>query len=113
MEKFPVQPMHNNILIRKVDLVSESKIIIAGQKEQTQNTARVLAVGPGRFAGDQLIPVAVQPGDLILTGGIVSVYKVGNEEFALINENSVVGKVDESLVKVEDLGEPTSDILAI
>lgn len=102
MSDFLIQPMHNNILIRKVDLVEESKIVVAGQKNQTQNTARVLAVGPGRVIGDKQIPCCVKPGDLILTGGQVAVYRVANEEFALISENSVVGIVDESKVEIKE-----------
>ena len=94
--------MHNNLLIRKVDLVEESQIIVAGQKTQTQNTARVLAVGPGRYIGEKQIPCCVKPGDLILTGGQVAVYRVADEDFALISENSVVGIVDESKVTVKE-----------
>lgn len=102
MSDFIVQPMHNNILIKKVDLVEESKIIVSGQKEQTQNTARVLAVGPGRRVGSELVPPCVKPGDLILTGGQVAVYRVANEEFALISENSVVGIINEEMVEVKE-----------
>lgn len=103
MSDFIVQPMHNNLLIKKVDLVEEAKIVVAGQqKEQTQNTARVLAVGPGRRVGAELVPVCVKVGDLILTGGQVSTYRVADEKFALISENSVVGIVNESLVKVKE-----------
>lgn len=101
MSQFPIQPMHNNLLIKKVDLVEESLIVVAGEKEQTQNTARVLAVGPGRYSGKDLIPCSVKPGDLILTGGVLSLYKVGKEEFTLISENSVVGIIDESKIKVQ------------
>jgi co-chaperonin GroES (HSP10) len=102
MSDFVVQPVHNNILIKKVDLIEETKIVLPGEKEQTQNTARVLAVGPGRYHGDTLIPVSVKPGDLIITGGHVSVYRVAGEEFCLISDNSVVGLVDESKVKVSE-----------
>lgn len=107
-QEYVVQPMHNNILIQKVDLVEESKIILADKKEQTQNTARVLAVGPGRQVGETLIPVGVSPGQLILTGGMIAVYRVGHEEFCLINENSIVGIVDESKVTVSE-GEEESE----
>lgn len=102
MSDFIVQPMHNNILIKKVDLVEESKIVVAGKKNQTQNTARVLAVGPGRRLGPELVPPCVKAGDLILTGGQVAVYRIADEEFALISENSIVGIVNEDLVKIEE-----------
>lgn len=106
MSDFIVQPMHNNLLIRKVDFVEPEdtpRIINAdGTKANgtpdTQNTALVLAAGPGRIVGDKIIPCSVKAGDYIVTGGLVSKYVVGKEEFALINENSVVGKINVDLL---------------
>jgi co-chaperonin GroES (HSP10) len=98
MSNFLLQPLHNNLLIEKEDLVQESKILLPGEKEGTQNTARVLAVGPGRYSGDTLIPCTVKVGDLIVTGGVISEYKIGTQKFGLISENSVVAIVNEDLL---------------
>lgn len=98
MSDFLLQPLHNNLLISKEDLVQDSRFILPGEKEGTQNTARVLAVGPGRYAGETLIPCFVKPGDLVVTGGIIAEYRIGDQKFGLISENSVVAVVREDLL---------------
>lgn len=105
-EEFIVQPMHNNLLIRKVDFVEQdaAPVIVktdgtkASKEPGSQNTALVLATGPGRHIGTELVECMVKPGNYIITGGLISKYVVGDEEFALINENSVVGIVNTDLL---------------
>ena len=114
-DNFIAQPLHNLVFIRQVELVNNSSgLILPGDSEQTQAVAEVIAVGPGRYVGDQLVPVCVKPGDLVLIGGSFNLVKLAEEEFIPVSENSLMGIVDRSQVQIkESKDEPASSILAV
>lgn len=100
-KEYPIKPMMNNILIEKVDLIKRT-IVIEGGKD-SENVARVLAVGPGRLVGDKIIPVGVSVGDHIVVGGNFNTYRAGHKRFMLMSENSVVAVItDLDAVLIED-----------
>jgi chaperonin GroES len=64
----PYIPLNDFVLIRRIDESEESvgSILIPEQAKKKSNKAEVLAVGSGRVIGEQLIPIDLIPGDVVL-----------------------------------------------
>jgi co-chaperonin GroES (HSP10) len=70
--------------------VSSSGIYL-GEGEMT-DTARVLAVGPGTKTEFCVIPVSVQPGDIVyITSGAGVQTKVGKRKVLVLREQDIFG----------------------
>lgn len=64
-----IRPLHDYLLVKRQDPEKQSKggIIIPDAAAEKQETAQVVAVGPGkRTEAGALVPVGVSPGDTVL-----------------------------------------------
>jgi chaperonin GroES len=95
MEKVKTQlkPLNDFVLVRRLD-EEESEVIAAPQiAKQKSDKGIVVAVGEGRFVGERIYPIDLQPGDLVFItkhGGMD--VKVDGEELVLIRAGEVYGK---------------------
>jgi co-chaperonin GroES (HSP10) len=62
------QPMHDRILVRRIDEPITTKIVIPEKYQQQAHIGEVLAVGPGKYIGGVRIPLSVRPGQLVAFG---------------------------------------------
>jgi|SRR5215472_11239575 len=62
------EPFGNFVLIERIDEQTEMKggIVIPEIGQVKSNKGRVVAVGDGRIIGDKLVPLPVEPGDIVL-----------------------------------------------
>jgi chaperonin GroES len=93
-----ILPLHNNVLIRrgKSEEKTPSGLIIPSNAAAKSREAEVLAVGPGKttYAG-ALIPVSVQPGDIVLIEQHArSEVKLEEDDLMLISEDDIVGVLE-------------------
>ena len=65
---FPYQPMNEWVLIDRIDDATDKvgDIIIPDSAKQISNKGIIVAVGEGRVIGNEIRPIALKPGDIVL-----------------------------------------------
>lgn len=93
--KVDYQPLANFVLIRRIedgqDVVGGIHIPEIGQ--QKSNKGRVIAVGEGRIIGGQIVPIPLEPGDIVLFS------KYGAEDVKLDGDDYLLLRYDEIKLK--------------
>lgn len=89
------QPIQDRVLLRRdsAEQKSAGGIMLPGEKDK-QNTATVLAVGPGYVNQDgSLRALAVQPGDRVVIGPFAgqSTIKLNGEMLSVVLESEILG----------------------
>jgi chaperonin GroES len=89
------QPLANFVLLKRLDdKVEELRGIHIPQIAQVQsNQGRVIAVGEGRVVGNALLPIPLEPGDIVLFS------KYGAEEISLDGDEFLLLRYDEIKLK--------------
>ena len=92
------RPLHDRIVIRRVDEVGKSKggIIIPDTAREKPAEGEIVAVGPGaRDEKGGLVPLDVKKGDRVLFGKWSgSEIKLDGEELIIMNETDVMGVIE-------------------
>ncbi len=94
--KIGVIPLADRVLIREIEgsdslKKTASGIYIPNSKEDHgSKRGEVLAVGPGRYDEENLIPMTVKVGDTVLYSWGDTV-KIGEEEFVMVSESNIIG----------------------
>jgi chaperonin GroES len=95
MAKIKFRPLHDRVLVRRVD--SEEKtaggIIIPDTAKEKPSEGEILAAGPGgRDEAGKLVPLDVKVGDRILFGKWSGTeVKVNGEDLLIMKESDVMG----------------------
>jgi chaperonin GroES len=90
-----LRPLHNNILIQKIeeDTKTAGGLFIPDSAKQETQTGKIIAVGSGiRSAQGELIPLSVKVGDTIFFGKYAGT-KAG-DKFIVLKEDDVLGIVE-------------------
>jgi len=94
------RPLHDRIVIRRVDEADKSKggIIIPDTAKEKPMEGTVVAVGPGaRNESGAVVPLDVKKGDRILFGKWSgSEVKIDGEDLVIMPESDVMGVIDET-----------------
>jgi chaperonin GroES len=92
------RPLHDRVLIRRVDAESKSAggIIIPDTVKEKPMQGEVIAVGPGaRNEAGALAPLEVKAGDRILFGKWSGTeVKIDGEELLIMKESDIMGIID-------------------
>jgi len=91
-KKVSLRPLGNRVLAQRQEKEETLKggIILPDSAKKKQETAKVVAVGPGEVTKDgKTVPIPVQVGDLILMD------KYGAQEITLDDEEYVIVKADD------------------
>jgi chaperonin GroES len=95
---FSIMPLHDRVVVRPVgkeEVMSASGIIIPDtvDKEKPER-GTVIAVGPGKYDEDVLLPMTVKIGDTVLFSkyGYDEV-KVAGEDYFIISESNILAVV--------------------
>jgi len=96
-KKTVLKPLGNRVIAKRLEQEATLKggIILPDSAKKKQETAEVLAVGPGAVAKDgKLIPMPVKVGDKIL------IDKYSGQEVSLDDEDFVIVKADDIIAIV-------------
>jgi chaperonin GroES len=95
MEKSPITPLGDKIVIRPIEDEEETygNIIIPDMGKERPEIGTVIAVGPGRInANGILIPNKIEEGQVVLVPKFgAQVVTVERETFIVASENDVLG----------------------
>lgn len=95
-----IRPLHDRVLIRRIeeDEKTAGGIIIPDTAKEKPIQGEVLAVGSGSRGDDnELIPMEVKPGDIVLFGKWSGTeVKLDGEELLIMKESDIFGIVEKS-----------------
>ncbi len=90
-----VQPLHDRILLKRVDAKQEKRggIIIPDTAKEKPMEGKVIAVGAGRVEKDgKRIPLEVKVGDRVLVGKYSGTeIKIDDVEHVILREDEILG----------------------
>ncbi len=98
MKKQKIQPLSDRVLLLDISedkKKTKSGIILpdSNNKSDGIKKAQVVAVGPGRYDGDDLIPMTLKPGDeVIYTWGEKIV--IEEQDYFLVRESDILAKIN-------------------
>ena len=92
------RPLHDRVVIRRVDAEQKSKggIIIPDNVQEKPVEGEVLAAGPGaRTEAGLLMPLQVKPGDRVLFGKWSGTeVKLDGEDLLIMKESDLMGVIE-------------------
>jgi len=98
MAKINVRPLHDRILIKRIEEGETVKggIIIPDTAKEKPQEGEVIAVGTGRKEKDgKIIPLDVKPGDRILFGKYSGTdIRIAEEEYLIVREEEVLAVLE-------------------
>ncbi len=93
-----IRPLHDRVLIRRIeeDDKTAGGIIIPDTAKEKPIQGEVIAVGAGARGDDnEIIPLEVQPGDIVLFGKWAGTeVKIDGEELVIMKEGDIFGIVE-------------------
>lgn len=93
------KPLHNYVLLERLEEenVTAGGIIIPDNAKEKPSRGKVIAVGKGIYDGDDLIPMTVKEGDVVLFAKWASSaneVKINGKDYVLIKETDILGILD-------------------
>ncbi len=99
----PFRPLHDRIVLRRVDAEAKTKggIIIPDNAKEKPQEGEVVAVGPGaRDEAGQVVALDVKAGDRVLFGKWSGTeVKLDGEDLLIMKESDVMGVVEGAALK--------------
>lgn len=95
MQRFKIKPLHDRVLVKRVDVedTTPSGIVIPDAAKEKTQTGEVVAVGPGRVTNEgKTIPMAVKAGDMVYFGKYAGTE--AGDEYLIIKEDEILGVVE-------------------
>ena len=98
MAKLKFRPLHDRVVVKRVDAESKtaSGIIIPDNAREKPSEGEVVAVGPGgRDEAGKLIPIDVTAGDRVLFGKWSGTeVKIDGEDLLIMKETDIMGVIE-------------------
>ena len=90
------KPLHNYVLLERIEEenITAGGIIIPDNAKEKPSRGRVIATGNGIYNGDDLIPMSVKAGDIVLFAKWASSaneVKIDGQDYVLIKEIDILG----------------------
>jgi chaperonin GroES len=89
-----IRPLHDRVLVKRLESedITPSGIIIPDAAKEKAQTAKVIAVGPGRMTPEgKTIPVDVKVGDTVFFGKYAGVE--AGKDYLILREDEILGVV--------------------
>jgi chaperonin GroES len=99
IKKTTLKPLGNRVLVQRIEAKETLKggIILPDSAKKKQETATVIAVGPGKKLDDgKILPVPVAIGDVILMD------KYSGQEVSIDDEEYMILKADDIIAIIEE-----------
>ena len=97
MAKTKFRPLHDRVVVKRVDAEAKSKggIIIPDTVKEKPSEGEVVAVGPGgRDEAGKLVPIEVKSGDRVLFGKWSGTeVKIDGEDLLIMKESDIMGVI--------------------
>ena len=97
MAKFKFRPLHDRVVVKRIDAEAKTKggIIIPDTVKETPQEGEVVAVGPGgRDEAGKLTPMGVKAGDRVLFGKWSGTeVKLDGDELLIMKESDIMGVI--------------------
>jgi len=88
-----VKPLRDKVLVKPLEEEEKTKsgIVLPGTAKEKPQKGKVVAVGSGRIAEDEIIPLEVKEGDTIIYEkyGPTEI-KIDNEDYLIIKEDDIL-----------------------
>ena len=95
MAKTSFRPLHDRVLVKRIDAEEKSKggIIIPDTAKEKPSEGSVVSVGPGgRDDAGKLIPIDIKAGDRVLFGKWSGTeIKLDGEDLLIMKESDIMG----------------------
>jgi chaperonin GroES len=91
-----IQPLSDRVVLELVDETQQTSggIFIPDSAREKPQSAKVIAVGPGRTENGQLIPMTVQVGQTVLfTKYAGTDVKLGSQDYKIVSEKDILAIV--------------------
>ncbi|MBR2412105.1 MAG: co-chaperone GroES [Alphaproteobacteria bacterium] len=90
------KPLHNYVLLERIEEENKTAggIIIPDNAKEKPSRGRVIAVGNGAYVGDELIPMTVKAGDVVMFAkwaASANEIKLDGHDYVLIKESDILG----------------------
>ena len=90
------KPLHNYVLLERIEEenITAGGIIIPDNAREKPSRGRVIATGNGTYNGDDLIPLSVKAGDVVLFAKWATTaneVKIDGRDYVLIKETDILG----------------------
>jgi chaperonin GroES len=90
------KPLHNYVLLERIEEenITAGGIIIPDNAKEKPSRGRVIATGNGTYNGDDLIPLSVKAGDVVLFAkwaATANEVKIDGRDYVLIKETDILG----------------------
>lgn len=90
------KPLHNYVLLERIEEenITAGGIIIPDNVKEKPSRGRVIATGNGTYNGDDLIPMSVKAGDVVLFAkwaASANEVKIDGHDYVLIKETDILG----------------------
>jgi len=97
MAKTKFRPLHDRVVVRRLDAEEKTKggIIIPDSAQEKPQQGEIIAAGPGgRDEAGKLIPLDVKEGDKVLFGKWSGTeVKLDGEELLIMKESDIMGVI--------------------
>ncbi|MDR9396115.1 co-chaperone GroES [Pontimonas sp.] len=92
-----IKPLEDRVVIQQVDAeqTTSSGLVIPDTAQEKPQEGEVVAVGPGRMAGDKRVPMDISVGDRVLYskyGG--TEVKFGTDEYLVLSAKDILAVVE-------------------
>lgn len=98
-KKITLKPLGNRVLVQRLEAQETLKggIILPDSAKKKQESARIMAVGPGKKLEDgKVIPMPVKVGDIVLMD------KYSGQEVTIDDEEYMILKADDIIAIIEE-----------
>jgi chaperonin GroES len=98
-KKLALRPLGNRVIAQRLEAQETMKggIILPDSAKKKQETAKVVAVGPGKRLEDgNILPVSLKIGDIILMD------KYSAQEVTIDDEEYIILKADDIIATIEE-----------
>ena len=90
------KPLHNYVLLERIEEenITAGGIIIPDNAKEKPSRGCVVATGNGTYSGDDLIPMSVKNGDIVLFAkwaASANEVKIEGHNYILIKETDILG----------------------
>ena len=92
-----VRPLFDKVVVKQTNTEEKTKsgFILPTSAQEKQQTATVVAVGPGGIIDGKEITMQVKPGDVVLYAKYSgSDFKVDGQEFTIIRQSDILAIVE-------------------
>lgn len=105
-----ISPKGDRVLVKVAEQESKTRggILLPAAAQKRPTSGDVVAVGDGKTLDGKLVPFSLKPGDTVLYSKFGFMYtdlKMKEDEYILIREEDVIGKMPRSNAQAEDIPE--------